>query len=173
MLALPNLQNPFEVEINTSGYAMGEVLMQGERLVCYHSKLFHGAVLNYPTYDKELYALVQAIKKWNNYLMGKETIIHSNHQPLQYLQEQSKLQQTGHYKWMGFLQQFHLAINYNKGSTNKSVDIISRPPTSNITSLVTLMYMENFTHDAQKEACREDEDFKYMFQQLHGQIHVE
>jgi hypothetical protein len=44
-------------------------------------------VLNYPTYDKELYALVQAIKKWKHYLMGKETIIHIDHQPLQYLQD--------------------------------------------------------------------------------------
>jgi hypothetical protein len=28
-------------------------------------------VINYPTYDKELYALVQSVKKWNHYLMGK------------------------------------------------------------------------------------------------------
>jgi hypothetical protein len=70
------------VETKASGYAMGEVLMQGGRLVCYHSKVFHGAILNYPAYDKELYALVQAVKKWKNYLMGKETIIHTNHQPL-------------------------------------------------------------------------------------------
>jgi len=36
--------------------------------------------------------------------MGKETIIHTDHQPLKYLQTQSKLQQTKHYKWMIFLQ---------------------------------------------------------------------
>jgi hypothetical protein len=85
VLALPNLQNPFEVETNASGYAMGAVLMQGGRPICYHSEVFHGEVLNYPTYDKELYALVQAVKKWKHYLMGKETIIHTDHQPLQYL----------------------------------------------------------------------------------------
>jgi hypothetical protein len=32
--------------------------------------------LNYPTYDKEIFALVEVVKKWNNYLMEKETIIH-------------------------------------------------------------------------------------------------
>jgi hypothetical protein len=74
---------------------------------------------------------------------------------------------------MGFLQQFHLAINYNKGSTNKSVDIISRPPTSNITSLVTMMHMESLTHDAYKEAYTKYEDFKEVFQHLQGQIHIE
>jgi hypothetical protein len=63
VLALPNLQKPFEVEIDASRYAMGVVLMQGGRLVCYHSEVCHGAVFNYPTYDKELYALVQVVKK--------------------------------------------------------------------------------------------------------------
>jgi len=71
---------------------MGVVLIQGGRLVCYHSKVVHGAVLNYPTYDKELYAMVQDVKKWKHYLMGKETVIHIDYHSLQYLQTQSKLQ---------------------------------------------------------------------------------
>jgi hypothetical protein len=85
ILTLPNFQNPFEVETNVSGYAMGVVLMQGGRHACYYYEIFHGEVLNYPTYDKELYALVQAIKKWKHYLMGKKIIIHTNHQPLECL----------------------------------------------------------------------------------------
>jgi hypothetical protein len=59
------------VKTYESGYAMIVVLMQGRRFVSYHSEIFHGAVLSYPTYDKELYALVQAVKKWKNYFMGK------------------------------------------------------------------------------------------------------
>jgi hypothetical protein len=31
-------------------------------------------MINYPIDDKELYVLVQCVKKWNNYLMGKNTI---------------------------------------------------------------------------------------------------
>jgi hypothetical protein len=84
-------------------------------------------VINYPTYDKELYALVQSVKKWKHYLLGKETIIHTDHQPLQYLQLQTKLQQARHFIWMGFLQQFHLVIRYEKGIFNKVVDMLSRP----------------------------------------------
>jgi hypothetical protein len=55
---MPNLQQPFELETDASGYALGVVLMQGGRHVCYHSELFHGAVLDYPTYDKELFVIV-------------------------------------------------------------------------------------------------------------------
>ena len=50
VLALPNLQWPFEVDIDVSGYTLRVVFMQGGRLdICYHSKVFSGAVLNYPT----------------------------------------------------------------------------------------------------------------------------
>jgi hypothetical protein len=75
--------------------------------------------------------------------------------------------------WMGFFTQFQLVIKYKKGSTNKLVDMLSRPPTSKITTLGTLMHMEPLTHDAYKEAYVEDEEFKAVFQQLHGRIHVE
>jgi hypothetical protein len=59
--------------------------MQRGKTICYHSDTFTQAVINHPTYDTELYALVQSVKKWNHYLMGKDTIIHIDHHPLQYL----------------------------------------------------------------------------------------
>jgi hypothetical protein len=52
VLAMPNLQRPFELEIDSSGNALGEVLMQGGRPMCYHSEFFHGAMLDDPMYDK-------------------------------------------------------------------------------------------------------------------------
>ena len=76
------------------------------------------SILNYPTYDKELYALVQVVKKWKHYMVRKESVIHMDHQPLKYLQAQSKLQQTKTYKWIGFFKQFHLFTKYKKGNTN-------------------------------------------------------
>jgi hypothetical protein len=87
ILALPNLQQPFEIETNANRYAMGAILMQYRKPICYQSKNFNQVVVNYPTYDKELYALVQSVNKWKHYLLGKEMIIHTDHQPLQYLQE--------------------------------------------------------------------------------------
>jgi hypothetical protein len=94
VLALLNLQQQFEIKIDANGYAMGAVLMKYRKPICYHSETFNQVVVNYPTYDKELYALVQSVKKWKHYLLGKETIIHTDHHPLQYLQTQNKLQQS-------------------------------------------------------------------------------
>ena len=59
------------MDTNASDYVMGAILLQEGKVICYHYKMFCGAIFNYPTYDKEMYALVQAIKKWKYYLMGK------------------------------------------------------------------------------------------------------
>ena len=91
VLALPDLQRPFEIQTDASDYAMGVVLIQHGKLISYPSETFNYVVVNYPTYDKELYALVQSVKKWKHCLMGKETVIHIDHQPLQYLHSQTKL----------------------------------------------------------------------------------
>jgi hypothetical protein len=58
VLALPYIQHPFEINKNANGYAMGVVMMQYHKPIYYHSETLNQVVVNYPTYDKELYALV-------------------------------------------------------------------------------------------------------------------
>jgi hypothetical protein len=165
VLALSNLQKPFDIETDTSEYAIGTILLQYHKPICYHSETFNQVVVNYPTYDKELYALVQSVKKWKHYLLGKETIIHTDHQPLQHLQEQRKLQQSRHYRWTGFLQQFHLVIKYKKGTSNKVTDMLFRHP------IVASIILKNasLSHDSYVEQYSIDEDFKEVYEKLtHG-----
>ena len=93
--------------------------MQRRRPICFHLETFSKEFMNYPTYDNEPCALVQRVKKWKHFLMGKETIVHTDHQPLQYLQSQTKLQQYRHFIWMGFLHQFHLVLSIRRVSITK------------------------------------------------------
>jgi hypothetical protein len=58
ILALSNIQQPFEIETDANGYTMAIVLIQYRKPMCYHFKTFNQNVVKYPTYDKELYALV-------------------------------------------------------------------------------------------------------------------
>ena len=41
--------------------------------------------MTYPTYDKELYALVRALETWQHYLWLKEFVIYSDHEFVKYL----------------------------------------------------------------------------------------
>jgi len=60
VLALPDLQQPFEVETDASDYAIGAVLTQHGHPMAYHSETLLETVWKYPTYDKEMYSIVQA-----------------------------------------------------------------------------------------------------------------
>jgi len=66
---------------------------------------------------------------------------------------------------MGFLQEFHLVNKYKKGTSNKVVDMISRPP------IVVSIILKNayLSHDSYVEQYVVDKYFKEVFAKLtHG-----
>jgi hypothetical protein len=108
--------------------------------MAYHSETLSDVVRKYPTYDKEMYSIMKVCRQWRHYILGKETVIHIDHKPLQFMQTQGKLQNECHQKWSTYLQQFHLNIKYKIGSTNHClsppVDFLSRPPVATLTTVL-------------------------------------
>jgi hypothetical protein len=60
VLVLSDFQKTFQVKCNASGFAIGVVLSQEDRLIAYFSEKLNEAKLKYSTYDKEFYAIIQA-----------------------------------------------------------------------------------------------------------------
>ena len=64
ILVLPNFDKTFKIECDASGVGIGAFLMQEGKSITYFSEKLSGAVHNYPTYNKEMYALIRALEMW-------------------------------------------------------------------------------------------------------------
>ena len=70
---------------------VGGVLQQEGRPVAFFSEKLNEAKKKYSSYDLELYALVQSLRKWRHYLLPKEFVLFTNNQALNYINTQEKL----------------------------------------------------------------------------------
>jgi hypothetical protein len=125
ILVLPDFQKTFQVKCDASGYVVGGVLSQDDMPVSYYSEKLDDAKLKYSTYDKEFYAIIQALKKWRHYLIPKEFVLYSDNHALQFVSQQEKLNQK-HAKWVEYMQNFTFVIKHISGTANKVVDALSR-----------------------------------------------
>jgi hypothetical protein len=81
--------------------------------VAYFSEKLSGPVLNYSTYDKELYALVRTLETWQHYLWLKEFVIYSDLESLKHIRSQGKLNRR-HAKWVEFIEFFLILLSTRK-----------------------------------------------------------
>lgn len=78
--------NQFILQTDASGIAVGAVLLnQNMRPIAYASRPLNKAEKNYPTIEKELVAIVWAVKHFRPYLFGRNFKIMTDHKPLLYL----------------------------------------------------------------------------------------
>ena len=82
---------------------------------------------NYEIYDKELLAIVEALDKWQQYLLdvAEKFEVQTDHKNLKYFKEPHKLngQQA---RWYLKLQDYDFTLQHILGKTNMKVDILSR-----------------------------------------------
>jgi hypothetical protein len=130
-LALPDFSQSFVVECDASGVGIGVVLMQQGRPLAFFSQALKGKNLFLSTYEKELLALVLAVKKWRPYLFATIFVIKTDQQSLKYILEQrvgTPMQQ----KWISKLLGYHFVVEYKQGKENKVADALSRKEGANL-----------------------------------------
>ena len=101
VLAYPNRELPFMVETDSSNFAIGAILSQTlysdnkVHAVAFFSRSLNSAERNYPIYDKELLAIVDALEHWRHLLKGTDTpfTIFSDHRNLLYQKKPEKMTQ--------------------------------------------------------------------------------
>jgi hypothetical protein len=117
------------IESDSSDYAISAVLSQkhGDTLfpVAFMSRKMNDAERNYEIHDKELLAIVAAVRLWRHYLEGLERpfVILTDHQSLQYFQTEKVLtrRQAG---WSEHINHHKYVLQYRPG---KSVFGMWRP----------------------------------------------
>ncbi|GAV75057.1 hypothetical protein CFOL_v3_18537, partial [Cephalotus follicularis] len=125
ILALPDMQEEFVVETDASGSGIGAVLMQNGHPVAYISKQLSPKHQALSVYEKELFAILFAVKKCEHYLLCGHFKIKTDHQSLKYLLQQ-KLTTPGQVTWLSKLLRFDYEIVYKKGKENIAADALSR-----------------------------------------------
>jgi hypothetical protein len=85
--------------------------------ITFNSKTLKDAKLNYPTHEKELLAILHAIRKWKVDLLGSPFLVYTDHKTLLSFHIQHDLsRQQAH--WMEELAIYDCKFVYIKGSDN-------------------------------------------------------
>lgn len=134
-LAYPDYTKPFHIATDASNVGVGAVLYQPDsdegditatNIVALVSKKLNGASLNYSAYKKELYAIVQALRKFHPYVWGRnDLVIHTDHRPLTHMFKQRELSPALQ-QYLDVLLDYHFTIRYRPGILNVLPDHLSR-----------------------------------------------
>ena len=79
ILVIPYFSKEFVVEIDASGQGIGAVLMQEGHPIAFISKALFEKYQTLSIYEKEMLAILMAVKKWESYLMNHHFIVKTYH----------------------------------------------------------------------------------------------
>jgi len=161
VLTIPDPSKPFIVETDASNFAIGAVLSQFDEENRLHpcafmSKGLKDAETRYNIYDKELLAIIMALKEWRCHLQGAQFPfkIYCDHRNLKFPKKPEELSDR-QIRWFEFLSKFNYEIIYRKGTSNKKADILSRRPDLFVGS-ISLMLDNSKFFDELKQAYKND-----------------
>src|SRR6267378_4025864 len=159
VLKQPELDKPFELEVDASGFALGAVLLQrGEdnkrHPIGYYSATLIEAERNYDIYDLELLAIVKALRNWRPFLAGSPHIItvHTDHANLQYRRQPHKISRRIA-REVAELAEYNVVLRHILGKANGWADALLRRPdydqgtrdNENITVLPDSLFIRSLT----------------------------
>ena len=123
---------PTVLETDASDYAMGTILSQEDSKgvlhpIAFDSRKLLPAELNYEIHDKELLAIVWAMKRWRSMLLSAKLSIKvlTDHQALTYFMTNKQLNRR-QVRWAELLADYDFTITYRPGKQSEKPDALSR-----------------------------------------------
>ncbi|CAM6086541.1 unnamed protein product [Calypogeia fissa] len=132
ILRRPIRGRPYQLHIDWSMLGLGAVLTQQDEqkkefVVAFASRSNNAAESRYSSYEGECLAVVWAVAHFRCYLFGTPFTLVTDHQPLKWLMESSKL--TGKLaRWALILQEYDFQVVHRAGVANLDADGLSRNP---------------------------------------------
>ena len=131
VLAFPQWDKPFFVEVDGSGSGVGAMLSQEDdtgklRPLAYYSSGLTATQRNYSASKIECWALISATRKWDVYVSAApEVILISDHNPLTWLRRQRDPRRK-FARWIAELECLNYTVVYRKGVNHAAPDFLSR-----------------------------------------------
>ena len=126
----PQLNKPFIVRTDASDSAIGASLSQldeygNERPIAFASCKLNDTQKRWSTIEREAYAVIYALKKFDVWIYGSHIDLYTDHNPLQYLiscvPQSSKLT-----RWALSLTRYDISVYHIHGKDNVTADCLSR-----------------------------------------------
>lgn len=126
ILLYPDFNQPFDLTTDASSCGLGAVLSQNGRPITMISRTLRGGEVDYATNERELLAIVWALKTLKMFLYGAKKInIFTDHEPLIYSVSDkncnSKIK-----RWKNFVDEHNAKIYHKPGRENYVADALSR-----------------------------------------------
>ncbi|KAK2380216.1 hypothetical protein QL285_035697 [Trifolium repens] len=125
VLGIPDFSVVFDVTTDASGVAIGAVLSQQAHPIAFFSQKLCPRMSVASAYEREMFAITAAVKKWRHYLLGRHFRIFTDQQSLRGLFAQT-IQTPAQHKWLTKLLGFDYEIHYTPGRANVVADALSR-----------------------------------------------
>ncbi|KAL1937390.1 hypothetical protein VTO73DRAFT_13796 [Trametes versicolor] len=128
----PDLDEPIWVVTDASVCGIGALYGQGPdwrtcRPAGFMSKKFTSAQRSYPTYEQEALAMIEALLKWEDRLIGRKFRIATDHEALLAMGQVKRDTRSGRLiRWDEFLSRYDYEIEHVPGRENKVADCLSR-----------------------------------------------
>lgn len=127
VLEIPSDSDEFMVETDASGRAVAAVLhiKQGDswKPVEFYSKSLSKTQQNWPAREREAYAIVIALLKFDCYLRGRSFTVHTDHESLKWMLDCPRGKIA---RWAGLMAEYDLSIYHRKGKELIHIDFLSR-----------------------------------------------